>query len=131
MKFGPIPTEQAEGKILGHNIAAADGRRLFRKGHALTAADILTLRQSGRTVVYVADLEANDVPENEAAQRVTSAVIGPNLSYSGPATGRTNLKADVLGVLRVDANRLARLNSQLGITLATLTTNTAVSTPSS
>ncbi|MCP4361692.1 MAG: molybdopterin-binding protein [Chloroflexi bacterium] len=127
MKFGPIPTEQAEGKILGHNIAAADGRRLFRKGRALTTADISALLQSGRTVVYVADLQANDVSENEAAQRVTTAVIGPNLTYTGPAAGRTNLRANVLGVLRIDANRLARLNSQLGITLATLTTNTAVS----
>lgn len=28
MKFGPIPTTLAVGKILGHNIAGADGRRL-------------------------------------------------------------------------------------------------------
>jgi hypothetical protein len=27
MKFGPIPTQQAVGKILGHNMAGADGRR--------------------------------------------------------------------------------------------------------
>ncbi len=126
MKFGPIPTEQAVGKILGHNIAGADGRRLFRKGHPLTPADVATLLASGRPVLYVAALEAGDVAENEAARRVAEAVIGAGLMLSGPATGRVNLKADILGVLRVDVARLAQLNAQEGITLATLPTNTAV-----
>jgi molybdenum cofactor cytidylyltransferase len=126
MKFGPVSLSEAQGKILGHNIAGADGRRLFRKGRALTAADIDTLRELGRSVVYVAELEPEDVGENEAARRVTEAVIGSGLYYSGPATGRANLKAEALGVLRVDAERLARLNFQTGITLATLRTNTAV-----
>ena len=127
MKFGPIPIEQAVGKILGHNIADGNGRRVFRKGRALSAEDIEVLRELGRMEVYVAELSPTDVEENEAAQRVTDAVMGYGLSYVGPATGRVNLKAEVLGVLRVDAARLHRLNSHLGITLATLPTNTAVS----
>lgn len=126
MKFGPIPTEQAVGKILGHNMAGADGRRLFRKGHPLTPTDVTTLLEIGRSVVYVAELETGDVGENEAARRVAVAVSGAGLSLTRPATGRVNLKAAVLGILRVDAARLARLNSQEGITLATLLTNTAV-----
>lgn len=126
MKFGPIPTEQAIGKILGHNMAGADGRRLFRKGHPLTATDVSTLLAMGRSVVYVAELEPGDVGENEAARRVATAVTGVGLSFTRPATGRVNLKAAVLGILRVDAARLARFNSQEGITLATLLANTAV-----
>jgi hypothetical protein len=126
MKFGPILTAQAVGKVLGHNMAGADGRRLFRKGHPLTPADVTTLLEMGRSVVYVAELEADDVAENEAARRVAAAVSGTGLSLTGPATGRVNLKAAILGILRVDAARLARLNSQEGITLATLLTNTAV-----
>jgi molybdopterin biosynthesis enzyme len=77
-------------------------------------------------VVYVAELDAGDVDENAAARRVATAVSGAGLALTGPATGRVNLKAEVLGILRVDAARLARLNSQVGITLATLPTNTAV-----
>lgn len=126
MKFGPVPIEQAEGKILGHNIAGPDGRRAFRKGKALTAADIDTLRDLGREMVYVAELEPSDVDEDTAARRVTEAVQGNNLRYSGPSTGRTNLYATAPGILRVDAERLQRLNSQLGITLATLPTHTPV-----
>lgn len=126
MKFGPVPIDEAEAKILGHNVADADGRRLFRKGRALSQADIQKLRDIGRTVVYVADIEKGDVTENEAARRVTEVVLGSGFTYTGPATGRTNLKAAKLGVLRVDAQRLLRLNSQPGITLATLHNNTAV-----
>lgn len=126
MKFGPIPIDQAAGKILGHNIAGTDGRRLFRKGHTITPNDLATLHSTGRSAVYVAELEAGDVDENRAAARIASAITGANLYTSRAATGRVNLKADVLGVLRVEATRLRQLNSQLGITLATLPTHTAV-----
>jgi molybdenum cofactor cytidylyltransferase len=126
MKFGPIPIDQSPGKILGHNIAGPNGRRLFRKGHTITPADLPALRRTGRSVVYVAQLEDGDVDEDSAARRIADAVMGPHLYTSRAATGRVNLKADALGVLRVDAARLHQLNSQLGITLATLPHHTAV-----
>ncbi|VAW43495.1 Molybdopterin molybdenumtransferase [hydrothermal vent metagenome] len=126
MKFGSIPIEQAAGKILGHNITGASGRRLFRKGHAISAADVAKLKANGRFQIYVATLEVGDVDEDTAAYRIAHAVMGSNLYPSRAATGRVNLKATRLGVLRVDAQRLRQLNSQLGITLATLRTNTAV-----
>ena len=44
MKFGPVPLEQAEGKILGHNVAGETGRRLLRKGKPLTLDDLEALR---------------------------------------------------------------------------------------
>lgn len=127
MKFGPVAVEDALGKILGHNIAGADGRRALRKGTPLTEEDVATLRRLGRTTVYVAALAPDDVDENEAARRVTAATAGAGLRRVGPSTGRVNLLADRLGVLRVDAARLARLNSCAGLTVATLHTHTAVS----
>jgi molybdopterin biosynthesis enzyme len=126
MKFGPVSVEAAEGKILGHNIAGADGRRALRKGRPLTAADVATLQQLGRQVVYVAELEPGDVEENTAAWRVAQAVSGKGIRLSGPSTGRVNLLATQLGMLRVDATRLIQLNACEGITLATLLTHTAV-----
>lgn len=126
MKFGPIPIEQATGKILGHNIAAPNGRRAFRKGRALRAEDVAELRAIGRTVVYVAETEPGDVEEDAAALRVAQAVVGAGITLSRAATGRVNLHAATLGVLRVDAARLAQVNGCMGITLATLLTNTPV-----
>lgn len=61
-----------------------------------------------------------------AAMRVAQAVSGNGIRFSGPSTGRVNLMASCLGVLRVDASRLLQINACEGITLATLLTHTAV-----
>lgn len=126
MKFGAVPLEEASGKILGHNIAGPDGRRILRKGKPLEAKDIETLRDLGRSTVYVAEIEPGDVEENAAAQRIAHAVAGQAIRVSGASTGRANLFADLGGVLRVDDARMARLNAWEGISLATLLGNTAV-----
>ena len=65
MKFGPVPLEEAEGRILGHNVAGPDGRRLLRKGRALAREDVERLRGLGRRSVYVAELEPGG-PEDTA-----------------------------------------------------------------
>jgi len=132
MKFGPVPVANAGGKILGHNIAGADGRRALKKGKPLSAADIERLRELGRQVVYVAELESDDVGENAAAKRIAVAALGSetssNLRLSGPAAGRVNFLSNVLGVLRVDAERLTRLNEIPGLTAATLKSHSPVRT---
>lgn len=126
MKFGPVPLEHAEGKLLGHNIAGPDGKRLFRKGRPLTSSDITRLRGLGRVSVYVAELEPDDVDEDSAARRMALAVHGAGLRLPGASSGRANLLASTLGLLRVDAERLTRLNACEGLTLATLPTHTTV-----
>ena len=126
MKFGPVPLEHAEGKILGHNIAGPDGHRLLRKGRPLTGEDIAALRSLGRISVYVAELAPDDVDEDAAARRVAKAVGGGGLRLPGAASGRANLLSTALGVLRVDAGRLARVNELEGITLATLAAHSPV-----
>lgn len=126
MKFGPVPLSEAKGKILGHNIAATNGQRLLRKGKPLTGEDLEKLRIVGRSSVYVAEIESNDVEENRAARRVAEAICGAGLHITGVASGRANLLADKMGVLRVDVDRLAQINDCKGITLATLTTHSPI-----
>jgi len=126
MKFGPVPLSDAAGKILGHNIAGADGKRLLRKGRPLTHADLAALAGIGRQSVYVAELEPGDVDENNAARRVARALAGPGLRLPGAASGRANALAVDLGILRVDAGRLAELNELEGLTAATLAAHTPV-----
>jgi molybdenum cofactor cytidylyltransferase len=126
LKFGPVPLDHAAGKLLGHNIAGPDGHRLLRKGRPLTGEDIAALRAIGRTSVYVAELAPDDVDEDAAARRVAKAVGGGGLRLPGAASGRANLLSTALGVLRVDAERLARINELEGITLATLAAHSPV-----
>lgn len=126
MKFGPVPLAQAAGKILGHNVAGPNGQRLLRKGHILTAEDVGLLAGIGRSSVYVAELEAGDMNENSAADRIVQAAAGPGLRVSRAVTGRSNLYAVHLGLLRVAVSRLTALNSCPGVTLATLPPHMAV-----
>jgi molybdenum cofactor cytidylyltransferase len=126
MKFEPVPLSEAKGKILGHNIAGANGQRLLRKGKPLTDDDLEKLYELGRNSVYVAELESDDVDENRAARRVAEAICGPGLHISGGASGRANLLSDEMGILRIDVDRLARINEHNGVTLATLAAHTPV-----
>jgi len=126
MKFEPVPLSEAKGKILGHNIAGANGQRLLRKGKPLTEKDLDKLRQLGRSSVYVAEIETDDVEENQAARRVAEAVCGTGLHLTGVSSGRANLLANEQGILRIDIERLAQINDRDGITLATLMTNSPV-----
>ena len=126
MKFEPVPLSDAEGKILGHNIAGENGQRLLRKGRRLTDADLESLRILGRQSVYVAQLEDTDVDENTAARRIAEAIGGNGLTMPGAASGRANLLAGEIGILRVDAERLTVINEQNGVTLATLMNHTPV-----
>ena len=126
MKFAPVPLSEAKGKILGHNIAGANGQRLLRKGKPLTHEDLEKLRALGRSSVYVAEMEVDDVNENESAKRVAKAVCGPGLHTPGVASGRANLLSNEVGILRIDVERLAQINECAGITLATLTTHSPV-----
>ncbi len=126
MKFGPRPLEEATGKILAHNLADEDGRRLLRKGTILEENDLDRIRDLGRTLVYVAEVEDGDLLEDLAAHRLAQAAAGEGLHISAASTGRANLKAKVHGVLRVDPDRLRLLNEAQGVTLATLPTDSVV-----
>ena len=123
MKFGPVALSEAKGKVLAHNISDDTGRRILRKGRAVDAAVIDLLTGLGYERVYVAELEEGDVPEDEAAERIASVVSGPRVEASSAHTGRVNLCAAVLGVVRVDVTRLERLNEIPGVTVATLPTH--------
>jgi len=126
MKFELVSLFDAKGKILGHNIAGANGRRLLRKGKPLTDADLDNLRSLGRGSVYVALIEEDDVDENQAARRVAEAVCGTGLQMMGAASGRANLLARDGGLLRVDVSRLNEINEFEGVTLATLRNHSPV-----
>ena len=126
MKFEPVPLSEAKGKILGHNIAGLNGQRMLRKGRPLTDEDLENLRVLGRTSVYVAQMEPDDVDENKAARRVAEAICGAGLHITGVASGRANLLAEQQGIPRIDVERLAQINGCNGITLATVMTHSPV-----
>jgi molybdenum cofactor cytidylyltransferase len=109
----------AAGTILMHNVADEAGARVLKKGIRLAEKHLAELAAMGRTHVAVAVLEAGDVHEDEAAQRLAEALQTDQMHLSRPTGGRINLRAVVDGLLEVDAGRLLALNLVPGIALAT------------
>jgi len=126
MRFGPVPVTEAEGKVLAHNITDPDGRRILRKGKVVDREAVLAIEELGLTSVYVAELDEDDVHEDRAADTIARVLLGPGVTAQTPHTGRVNIHADALGVLRIDPEALTRLNQIEGFTVATLTTHALV-----
>lgn len=127
MKFGPVPVTRAAGAILAHSVEAAakDGRewQLYKisKGTRLTAAHIEDLRNKNVAEVVVAQLSRDDVHEDEAAERIARALMGPRLEADRAATGRVNLRAGAAGIVQVDAGAIEQVNRiNPAITVATV-----------
>ncbi len=119
MKFGELPVGDALGCILAHGVSAGDVS--FKKGRVLSAADIDALKRANVLAVMAAQLDAEDVAEDEAARRIGAAVAGAHTDVSTAMTGRTNLYASERGLVLVDVARVNALNAiHESITVATL-----------
>ena len=126
MKFGPTPLDEARGAILAHTLRLPG--RVIKKGTALSEADLDAMRAANLREVIAATLQAGDVPEDEAAERLAQAMMAPLLAKSRAATGRVNLLADAPGLLVLDVAAIGRLNAlDESITIATLPNHTLVS----
>lgn len=119
MIFGPTPLDEARGAVLAHTLRLPD--RVLKKGSVLDEAAIAALREAGRREVIAARLEAGDVPEDEAADRLAEALMAPLVARSRASTGRVNLFAESAGLFTVDAALIDRINSvDESLTVATL-----------
>jgi molybdenum cofactor cytidylyltransferase len=125
MIFGPTPLEEAKGAILAHSLRLPG--KVLKKGTVLDEEAIAAIRESGRREVVTARLEAGDVPENEAAERLAAALAAPLIARSRAATGRVNLLAESAGLLVLDAARIDAVNAvDESLTVATLPNYTPV-----
>lgn len=126
MKLETLAVADAIGGVLIHNIPDAQGHKALSKGHRLTASDVEKLRVLNKAEVFVGVFEDGDVSENDAATRIANAITGENLVQSAVSGGRINLLAATRGVLKVNAEALARINAIQGITVATIPANVVV-----
>ncbi|MGB5697991.1 MAG: molybdopterin-binding/glycosyltransferase family 2 protein [Polyangiales bacterium] len=123
MKFGTmdIDTSGLEGAILAHTLRLRNGSGAVKKGAVLTTNDIARLRRSGYAQIMVAQLEAGDVHEDEAAQTLAKSLTHRSMTASKASTGRCNLHAAHAGLLLADRERIDAANRvSESITIATL-----------
>jgi hypothetical protein len=112
-----VADHETSNLVITEDVKAGDRR--IRKGHRLSDDDVSLLADLDRPVHAVV-LESGDVHEDDAGERLASAVAGPGLSIRGPSFSRYNLIANTKGLLRVDAGALLRLNRLPGVAIFTL-----------
>jgi len=119
MKFGSFPVAEAEGMVLAHSVRTAD--KTFKKGRVLSSEDIEFLSHANIATLYAAHLDPEDLPEDEAAAAIATALTGPNIRADTAFTGRANLYATAPGVLHLNEATINEINGQdESITVATL-----------
>ncbi len=119
MKFGEIPVSEAEGSYLAHSIKTSVGK--VRKGQLLDTALVRQLMSDAVQSVVVAQLDADDVHEDEAALQLATALVGEGIRLGKASTGRVNLHALVDGVCDFDRDMIDQANQvDEGITIATV-----------
>ena len=119
-----VPTQAAVGMPLAHDLTQIipgqyKGAR-FRKGHVVTEEDVPILLSMGKENLYVLELGADDVHEDEAGQRIAQAAAGENIQLKANGEGKVELLAACKGVVRVDRDKLLSLIEDDAVMFATI-----------
>ena len=125
-----VPTQAAVGMPLAHDLTQIipgqyKGAR-FRKGHVVTEEDVPVLLSMGKENLYVLELGADDVHEDEAGQRIAQAAAGVNIQLKAKGEGKVELLAACKGVVRVNSDKLHSLIEDDAVMFATIHGNQVV-----
>jgi molybdenum cofactor synthesis domain-containing protein len=126
-----IKLKDAVGTKLAHDITEIRPGEFkgaaFHKGHTVCNEDLCRLQKLGKNHLYLIDLEADEIHENEAAAIMAEALAGKGVTWENePREGKIGLKAERDGLLTVDTAALAAFNMIEEVMCATLHTHTLV-----
>ena len=126
-----IAVEEAVGMVLPHDITEIVQDKVkgcaFRKGHIIREEDIDHLKRLGKEHIYVLQLGPDEIHENEAAEKLATALIGNGVTRSSePVEGKITIIADRDGLLKINVDALYRFNLLGEVMCSTLQTNTPV-----
>ena len=125
-----IETEKAVGHILCHDltqiIPGVKKDAAFRKGHIVKEEDIPVLLSMGKEHLYVWEKEEGMLHENEAAEILYSLCKNDHMHPSEPKEGKIEVIADIDGLLKIDKERLYKVNLLGDMMIATIHGNIPV-----
>lgn len=117
-----IRTEDAAGTVLCHDITQIIPGKVkdavFRKGHIVTEEDIPVLLSVGKEHLYVWEAKEGMLHENEAAEILRQVCQGDFMLPSEVKEGKIELRAQTDGLLKVDREKLNRVNGLGQIVIA-------------
>jgi hypothetical protein len=119
-----VKVENAVGMVLIHDITRIIPGKFkgvgFKKVHIVREKDILELLKLGKKHLYVLNLSANHLHEDDAALRIARAICGQQLFWTEPAEGKSNIISKADGIVKVDRAALLKINKLGKIIVSTL-----------
>lgn len=110
-----IETTNAVGHVLCQDITqiikGVTKDAVFRKGHTIREEDISVLLSVGKENLYVWEKEEGMLHENEAAEILYELCKGENMRPSEIKEGKIELIATCDGVLKIDKDKMNRVNA--------------------
>jgi molybdenum cofactor cytidylyltransferase len=113
------PESIPEHSLVCHDVRDAGLSILARKGQPLGRAEVQQLLEQGVESLHLAVPAPGDLTEDDAALRLATAVAGPGVALGSAHYGQVAIASDVRGLLRIDAERLDRVNSVDGVLVMT------------
>lgn len=130
MAIKKVRLEEAVGMVLGHDITkivpGVYKGPAFKKGHIIRQEDIPHFKDIGKEHIFLIELTAGQIHEDEAVARIAKAVAGSNVVLTDPSEGRISLKAATDGLLKINREALNAVNSVEHAVLSTLHGNRLV-----
>ena len=120
MRAQPVEIRESIGRILCNTVFRPCGKKLLAKGHLLSDEDVRLLETEGMERVWVTELEAGEVGEDEAVMLVSQELGCGSLEIRPAAGGRANLFATEPCCVLVDDELLRQINCTGSTMIATL-----------
>ncbi len=118
-----IDTGDAVGHVLCHDltqiIKGKTKDAVFRKGHVVSEEDIPVLLSIGKEHLYVWEKQEGMLHENEAAEILYGICRNEYMRPTDVKEGKIEIIAEADGLLKIDVERLRRINSLGDIMIAT------------
>lgn len=120
MRALTVDIRQAAGRVLCSTIFRQGGKKLLGKGHLIREEDVKLLQTEGMQQVWVTQLEAGEICEDEAVWAVASKVGAGALETKLATGGRANLFATEDCCALVDDGLLHQINCTSSVVIATV-----------
>jgi molybdenum cofactor cytidylyltransferase len=118
MKAQTIDIQESTGRILSSAIFRPGGKKLLAKGHVLREEDIRILQSEGLGQIWVAQLDEDEVAEDEAVCGVAGEMACGSYEIQLAAGGRANLLASEDCCVLLDEDLLRQVNCTSSLVIA-------------
>lgn len=119
MRSQTIDIQECTGRILSSPIFRPGGKKLLAKGHILREEDIRVLLSEGMDHIWVAELDEDEIAEDEAVCAIAGEMGCGAYEIQLAAGGRANLIATENCCILVDEELLRQVNCTSGLVIAT------------